>query len=197
MKQLNGVGAESNSMMGDMWSEKVSRSLFEYETSLEIDAAIKSGAFTMDGYKHKEGPSGQFRAVAQFIKSRNLRKVDREVFFVSQDSYDMHGEDTLHIKFREADDAITKFVKELKQQGVWDDTVILMGSDFGRSVTPNSNGGTDHVSARDVKAMYFLLLLSLTFISLCIHLIYFSFFLFRLGVVTTSCLVAVLTEARF
>jgi hypothetical protein len=32
----------------------------------------------------------------------------------------------------------------LKSQGVWDDTVILLGSDFGRSLIANGGGGTDH-----------------------------------------------------
>jgi len=32
----------------------------------------------------------------------------------------------------------------MKRQGIWENVVIVMGSDFGRSITPNSGGGTDH-----------------------------------------------------
>lgn len=57
----------------------------------------------------------------------------------------MHGSlSTLAGQFSEANTALTNFVEELKRQGIWDNTVILMGSNFGRSVAPNSNGGSDH-----------------------------------------------------
>ena len=32
----------------------------------------------------------------------------------------------------------------MKLQGIWNNVVIIMASDFGRSISPNSNGGTDH-----------------------------------------------------
>ena len=43
-----------------------------------------------------------------------------------------------------SNDALEKFVEEMKLQGIWNNVVIIMGSDFGRSISPNSNGGTDH-----------------------------------------------------
>ena len=146
VKQLNGIGESGNSMFGETWSDRLSKSLSEYETAIEIDKAIKSGEFNMDGYRNRNGvPGMQLRAAAQYMKSRNLRKVDREVYVVHQDGYDMHGDQhLLPAKFREANGALSDFINELKSQGTWEDTVILMGSDFGRSVTPNSNGGTDH-----------------------------------------------------
>jgi len=32
----------------------------------------------------------------------------------------------------------------MKRQNAWNDVVIMTGSDFGRTLTPNSRGGTDH-----------------------------------------------------
>lgn len=84
VKQLNGIGKSGNNMLGETWSELLSRSLFEYETDLEIKAAIENGDFNMDGYPDYGSISGQFRATAQYMKARHLRKVDREVFFVHQ-----------------------------------------------------------------------------------------------------------------
>ncbi len=37
-----------------------------------------------------------------------------------------------------------KFINELQRQGIWEDVAIVFGSEFGRSVTTNSGGGTDH-----------------------------------------------------
>ena len=146
VKSLNGVGESGNSMLGETWSDRLSKSLSEYETAIKIDEAIKSGEFNMDGYRERNGvPGTQLKATAQFMKSRHLRKVDREVYVVHQGGYDMHGgQYELPGKFREANGALSDFINELKSQGTWKDTVILMGSDFGRSVTPNSNGGTDN-----------------------------------------------------
>ncbi len=127
IKQLNGNGAGSNSMFGETWSQKLSQSLFEYETSLEIDAAIQNGDFNMDGYKAKGEVANQFKATAQYMKSRHLRKVDREVYVVSQGGYDMHASlKDLPNRFQEANNALATFVNELKGQGIWDDTVIIM-----------------------------------------------------------------------
>ena len=145
IKSINGYGEAGNSMLGDTWAERLSKTLFEYKTALQIDDAMNSGEFNMDGYEAKEAVELQFKSAAQYMKSRELRKVDREVFFVAQDRYDMHGSlSTLAGQFSEANTALTNFVEELKRQGIWDNTVILMGSDFGRSVAPNSNGGSDH-----------------------------------------------------
>lgn len=145
VKQLNGDGDDSNSLLGDTWSQRLSQSLHEYETALEIDEAIQSGVFNMNGYPNKDALDKQFLSVAQYMKSRHMRKVDREVYVVGQGSYDMHGGlETLAGQFLQANNALANFVKELKDQGLWEDTVIVMGSDFGRSISPNSNGGSDH-----------------------------------------------------
>ena len=46
-------------------------------------------------------------------------------------------------KFQLINAAISAFETELKAQGVWDDTVLLTSSDFGRTYAPNG-AGTDH-----------------------------------------------------
>ena len=147
VKSLNGVGKSGNSMFGETWSDRLSQTFSEYEIAMKIDEAIKNGDFNMNDYpKGKFGlPGNQLRAIAQYMKSRHFRKVDREVHVVVQSGFDMHaGQHQLPWKFAEANGALSHFIAELKRQGTWQDTVILMGSDFGRSVTPNSNGGTDH-----------------------------------------------------
>ena len=157
VKQLNGVCESSNSMLGETWSDRLSTSLFEYETALDINEAIKNGDFNMDGYRAGDGPGMEFRAVAQYMKSRHIRKVDREVYVVGQGGYDMHGgQSDLKFKFKEANQALSDFITELKKEGTWEDTVILMGSDFGRSVEPNSNGGTDHAWAGELLFLEYL-----------------------------------------
>eukprot|EP00985_Skeletonema_marinoi_P031822 scaffold37821_cov127-Skeletonema_marinoi.AAC.1 len=79
------------------------------------------------------------------MKSRQYRKVNREVFIVKQrGSYDGHDGNRIGELFSEANNAISNFVQTLKDLDLWDSTAIVMGSDFGRSLNPNSNGGSDH-----------------------------------------------------
>ena len=92
----------------------------------------------------------QFHAVAEFIKSRDFRKVNRDVFVIPHAGCDLHPGDTLYELFQVVDPALDNFIKELKKQkiddntSVWDNTVIVMGSDFGRTLNSNANRGTDH-----------------------------------------------------
>jgi len=88
--------------------------------------------------------SSSLKTVAENMRSRGFRKVDREVYVVPDFGYDLHFGNTLSELLRPVNDAMKQFVEELKSQGIWEDTVIMMGSDFGRSLTANSNGGTDH-----------------------------------------------------
>lgn len=82
--------------------------------------------------------------VSSTYQSRAFRKVNREVYIVKQNGFDHHSENAVSGLFKEANNALDDFVTELKNQGLWDSTVIILGSDFGRSMNPNSNGGTDH-----------------------------------------------------
>ena len=47
-------------------------------------------------------------------------------------------------RFGEVNYALEEFVAELKAQGIFDNVVIVTHSDFARTLTPNSNAGTDH-----------------------------------------------------
>lgn len=44
----------------------------------------------------------------------------------------------------DANGTLTRFKDFLVNEGLWENTAILMSSDFGRSLNPNSNTGTDH-----------------------------------------------------
>ena len=43
----------------------------------------------------------------------------------------------------EVDDALGAFTAELKDQGLWNDTVVMVVSEFGRTLSSNAQG-TDH-----------------------------------------------------
>ncbi len=88
----------------------------------------------------------KLQLIAKMIGSHECRGVDRDVFHVEDHQYDYHQ--NLHYglerKFIELNTAIDSFVKEMKNQNKWTDVTIVVTSDFGRTLTPNSSGGTDH-----------------------------------------------------
>ena len=47
-------------------------------------------------------------------------------------------------------ESITAFIKNLKELGKWDDTLIFTFSEFGRRVEENASLGTDHGTAGNV-----------------------------------------------
>ncbi len=132
VKRLNGIGESDDGMMSETWSSIVAKSLFEHEYAEEIDAAIKSGQFNMPSYRIDNDLDLQLKSVAQYMLARSLRKVDREVFVAQLGGFDMHGGDTLNTKFSEVNIALNRFTQYLKNEGLWDDTVIVLGSEFGR-----------------------------------------------------------------
>jgi hypothetical protein len=81
------------------------------------------------------------------------RMVERGVRFVQiyHEAWDQHGNLTKDIKIncRETDQASAALVKDLKQRGMLDDTLVIWGGEFGRTIycqgklTPD-NYGRDH-----------------------------------------------------
>ncbi len=83
----------------------------------------------------------QLLLVSKLVKSNECRGVDKDVFYVEMGQFDHHFglKYFLDEKFIELNDALDSFVNELKTQGKWDDTTIVVSSDFGRYVEGYSN----------------------------------------------------------
>merc|ERR1712032_1531935 len=83
------------------------------------------------------------------IASRNFRKANRDFFFVGVGGWDMHTsvERGLFGRFGMVNQGVAAFVDEMKAQNLWDKVVIASMSDFGRTLDPNANLGSDHAWA--------------------------------------------------
>lgn len=71
------------------------------------------------------------------------------VFYVSQGGYDTHTNQTgAHERLlRDLGDSVKAFTDDLKAQGNFQRVVVMTFSEFGRRVSENANGGTDHGAA--------------------------------------------------
>jgi uncharacterized protein (DUF1501 family) len=96
----------------------------------------------------KNALAKQLKNVAQFINSN----IDTKVFYTSLGGFDTHAnqQDKQARLLSQYAESISAFVKDLKQNGTFKDTLILTFSEFGRRVKQNAANGTDHGAANNV-----------------------------------------------
>jgi len=88
----------------------------------------------------------QLLAVAKLIEARGQVGARRQVFFVSLGGFDTHGAElnTLDTLLGQFSPALKSFYDATVQLGVANNVTTFTLSDFGRTLQPNSNAGTDH-----------------------------------------------------
>jgi len=86
------------------------------------------------------------------IASLILADTDTTVYYVSLGSFDTHVNQLAQQKrlFQELNDALSAFSNDLKSNGKWDDVLVATFSEFGRRVSQNASGGTDHGTANNM-----------------------------------------------
>jgi uncharacterized protein (DUF1501 family) len=78
------------------------------------------------------------------IASRSKLNSTVDVFDMRMGAFDTHGSFTeFGNNMQILDSAIEAFVKEMKIQGVWENVVLVVASEFGRTLRSNG-AGTDH-----------------------------------------------------
>ncbi|MFK7831837.1 MAG: DUF1501 domain-containing protein [Winogradskyella sp.] len=96
----------------------------------------------------QNGFARQLKNVGQFINSG----LDTKVFYTSLGGFDTHAnqnnKQTRLLKTYA--ESVSAFVKDLKRNETFNDTLILTFSEFGRRVKQNAANGTDHGSANNV-----------------------------------------------
>lgn len=94
------------------------------------------------------GLGNQLKNVSKFINSG----LQTRVYYVSLSGFDTHvgQQNQQGRQLKIYGDAVAAFVKDLKQTGKLDDTLIMTFSEFGRRVEQNASNGTDHGTANNV-----------------------------------------------
>ena len=90
----------------------------------------------------------QLKNTAQFINSG----LETKVFYNALDGFDTHANQQNQQKrlLSIYSESLSAFIKDLKRNGTFEDTLILTFSEFGRRVKQNAANGTDHGSANNV-----------------------------------------------
>jgi len=135
-----GGGRSYKSVFGETWAQQLADSL---STSQTLAAATSS--VSLSASFPNENLALCFEQVARVIAARSTLEEERQVFFVKSGGWDTHSslKDQVDAGFVNINAALAAFETELKAQGVWQDTVVLTSSDFGRTYAMNG-AGTDH-----------------------------------------------------
>jgi hypothetical protein len=122
-----------------------------YETAFRMQASVPELIDLANEPKHvldlygSEGSDGSF--AANCLLARRL--AERGVRFIQlyHRDWDHHGSIKEHVAgtAREVDQGAAALVKDLKQRGMLDDTLVIWGGEFGRTPMAQGNGRDHHI----------------------------------------------------
>jgi uncharacterized protein (DUF1501 family) len=96
----------------------------------------------------KTGLGNSLKTIASLVFS----EINTKVYYVSLGSFDTHINQAAQQQrlFTEMNDAVKAFVKDLKANNRFNDVLLFTFSEFGRRVSQNASGGTDHGTANNM-----------------------------------------------
>ena len=99
-----------------------------------------------------EFPATQFGNQLKTIAQMIAAGMETSVYYASLDGFDTHvnQKQVQQRQLQQLDSGVGALVTELKKQNLWNDTLIMVFSEFGRRVKENGSRGTDHGSGNQV-----------------------------------------------
>jgi uncharacterized protein (DUF1501 family) len=99
-----------------------------------------------------EYPNSELGKNLKTIASLIYSEINTKVYYVSLGSFDTHinQENQQQRLFKEMNEAVGAFVKDLKKNNRYNDVLFFTFSEFGRRVAQNASGGTDHGTANNM-----------------------------------------------
>jgi uncharacterized protein (DUF1501 family) len=105
-------------------------------------------------------PNNGFGQALQAVAGAMVAGVGTRVFFVQTGGYDTHsGQNTNQANgaytqlMATLNDGLLAFYNDLTRQGLFNDTMVLQFSEFGRRISENGSAGTDHGAASVMMVM--------------------------------------------
>ncbi|ANE52214.1 DUF1501 domain-containing protein [Flavisolibacter tropicus] len=119
------------------------------ETLSSADYIFKQSRLHPTGADYPKTELGtNLKTIASLIYS----EINTKVYYVSLGSFDTHvnQEQQQQRLFKEMNDAVAAFIKDLKANNRFNDVLFFTFSEFGRRVAQNASGGTDHGTANNM-----------------------------------------------
>lgn len=121
-----------------------------------LDRVATVAAYTPSATYPNTGFGLAMRAVAGAM----TKGIGTKVFYVTTGGFDTHSAQNPNATngayynlMATLNDGLLAFYTDLKNQGLFEDTLILTFSEFGRRISENGSGGTDHGAASVMMAM--------------------------------------------
>ena len=112
----------------------------------EVFDIRKESQATLDLYGPGEVARGALTAVR--LLEKGVRMV--QLYYAKGDPWDAHADILGHrVNAKHSDQAFAAVVKDLKSRGMWEDTLIICGSEFGRTPVREVGGMTGSAHGRD------------------------------------------------
>jgi hypothetical protein len=148
IKRLNGM------LAGERVDPEIQTRIAQYELAFKMQTSVPEltdlktePQAILDMYGVKNPGDGSF--ASNCLLARRL--VERGVRFVQlyHRAWDHHGdiEKNMPIAAQETDQASAALIKDLKQRGMLDDTLVLWGGEFGRTPMGQGSGRDHHINS--------------------------------------------------
>ncbi len=127
-----------------------------YKTLLDTQASANYLYQKSKVHKTKvKYPNNGFAKDLKQIAELMTADADIKIYYVNLSGFDTHvGQKNKQARLLKIyADGMSAFVKDLKNNGLLDDTLIMTFSEFGRRVQQNASNGTDHGTANNVFLM--------------------------------------------
>ena len=117
---------------------------------------ISSAAYIQQQFKTYKSsapyPNTELGRNLRTIANLVMSDINTKVYYVSHGSFDTHvnQQDQQARLFGQLSDALTVFTDDLKNNRRFEDVVVMTFSEFGRRVSQNASGGTDHGTANNM-----------------------------------------------
>ena len=112
----------------------------------EVFDVRKESQATLDLYG--PGPVARGALTAVRLAEKGVRMV--QVYYSKGDPWDAHNDIFAHkVNAKNSDQAFAAVIKDLKSRGLWKDTLVVCGSEFGRTPVREVGGGGGAKKGRD------------------------------------------------
>ena len=105
-------------------------------------------------------PNNGFGQALQAVAGAMVNGIGTRVFFVQTGGFDTHAAQNTNqangaytTLMATLNDGLLAFYNDLTRQGLFNDTMVLQFSEFGRRINENASAGTDHGAASVMMAM--------------------------------------------